>query len=83
MAAPGGRKPAPGAGAAAAPGPGEKTQEELEEEMAAERELAEDAAWKIIQKNTFTRWANEHLKVCACIVIYQHNCMVRSSLAFL
>ncbi|CAH8620119.1 unnamed protein product [Dicrocoelium dendriticum] len=28
----------------------------------AERELAEDAEWKIIQKNTFTRWANEHLK---------------------
>ncbi|XP_076447622.1 filamin-A-like isoform X2 [Babylonia areolata] len=27
-----------------------------------ERELAEDAQWKIIQKNTFTRWANEHLK---------------------
>jgi len=40
-------------------------QEELdEEEMAAyERELAEDAQWKRIQKNTFTRWANEHLKV--------------------
>ena len=34
-----------------------------EEEMPpAERELAEDAAWKLIQKNTFTRWANEHLK---------------------
>ncbi|ELU02482.1 hypothetical protein CAPTEDRAFT_100310, partial [Capitella teleta] len=29
---------------------------------ATERELAEDAQWKIIQKNTFTRWANEHLK---------------------
>ncbi|KAM7537033.1 hypothetical protein Aperf_G00000060482 [Anoplocephala perfoliata] len=28
----------------------------------AERELAEDAEWKLIQKNTFTRWANEHLK---------------------
>ena len=27
-----------------------------------ERELADDAQWKIIQKNTFTRWANEHLK---------------------
>jgi filamin len=37
--------------------------EEDEEEMpATERELAEDAQWKIIQKNTFTRWANEHLK---------------------
>jgi filamin len=27
-----------------------------------ERELAEDAQWKLIQKNTFTRWANEHLR---------------------
>ncbi|KAL8582065.1 hypothetical protein ACOMHN_028046 [Nucella lapillus] len=27
-----------------------------------ERELAENAQWKIIQKNTFTRWCNEHLK---------------------
>lgn len=34
-----------------------------EDEMAAtERELAEDAQWKRIQQNTFTRWANEHLK---------------------
>lgn len=33
-----------------------------EEELAAERELAEDAEWKMIQKNTFTRWCNEHLK---------------------
>ena len=30
--------------------------------LLAERELAEDAAWKLIQKNTFTRWVNEHLK---------------------
>lgn len=29
---------------------------------ATERELAEDAQWKRIQQNTFTRWANEHLK---------------------
>ena len=37
--------------------------EEEDEEMSqAERELAEDAQWKKIQKNTFTRWANEHLK---------------------
>lgn len=36
---------------------------EDEEEMSTtERELADDAQWKIIQKNTFTRWANEHLK---------------------
>uniref|UniRef100_H2ZJT7 Calponin-homology (CH) domain-containing protein n=1 Tax=Ciona savignyi TaxID=51511 RepID=H2ZJT7_CIOSA len=30
---------------------------------ATERELAEDAPWKQIQKNTFTRWCNEHLKI--------------------
>ncbi|PSN56213.1 Filamin-A [Blattella germanica] len=30
--------------------------------VATERELAEDAQWKRIQQNTFTRWANEHLK---------------------
>ncbi|KAK2705167.1 hypothetical protein QYM36_017273 [Artemia franciscana] len=30
--------------------------------VAAERELAEDAQWKKIQQNTFTRWVNEHLK---------------------
>lgn len=39
-------------------------EEDYDEEMAAtERELAEDAQWKLIQKNTFTRWANEHLKL--------------------
>lgn len=27
-----------------------------------ERELADDAQWKIMQKNTFTRWVNVHLK---------------------
>ena len=38
-------------------------EDEDEEKMpATERELAEDAQWKLIQKNTFTRWANEHLK---------------------
>lgn len=31
--------------------------------MLAERDLAEDAQWKRIQQNTFTRWANEHLKI--------------------
>ena len=36
--------------------------EEFEEMLEAERELADDAQWKLIQKNTFTRWANEHLK---------------------
>lgn len=35
---------------------------EEEEEMEAERDLADDAQWKRIQQNTFTRWANEHLK---------------------
>lgn len=30
--------------------------------MEAERDLADDAQWKRIQQNTFTRWANEHLK---------------------
>lgn len=33
-----------------------------EEMPATERELADDAQWKVIQKNTFTRWTNEHLK---------------------
>ncbi|XP_022901138.2 filamin-A isoform X2 [Onthophagus taurus] len=35
---------------------------EEDEMVATERELAEDAQWKKIQQNTFTRWANEHLK---------------------
>uniref|UniRef100_A0A668SS02 Calponin-homology (CH) domain-containing protein n=1 Tax=Oreochromis aureus TaxID=47969 RepID=A0A668SS02_OREAU len=39
-------------------------EEEEEEEMpATEKDLAEDAPWKKIQQNTFTRWCNEHLKV--------------------
>ena len=28
----------------------------------AESNLADDAPWKKIQKNTFTRWCNEHLR---------------------
>uniref|UniRef100_A0A336KFR7 CSON010271 protein n=1 Tax=Culicoides sonorensis TaxID=179676 RepID=A0A336KFR7_CULSO len=41
----------------------QRNPEEGEEEMIeAERDLAEDAMWKRIQQNTFTRWANEHLK---------------------
>lgn len=37
--------------------------EEEEDEMpATEKDLAEDAPWKKIQQNTFTRWSNEHLK---------------------
>lgn len=38
-------------------------QEEEEEMPATEKDLAEDAPWKKIQQNTFTRWCNEHLKV--------------------
>lgn len=42
---------------------GDEEEEFDDEAMAnAERDLAEDAEWKRIQKNTFTRWANEHLK---------------------
>ncbi|KAK6175813.1 hypothetical protein SNE40_014201 [Patella caerulea] len=36
--------------------------DEDEEMPLTERDLADDAQWKLIQKNTFTRWANEHLK---------------------
>ncbi|XP_036141495.1 filamin-A isoform X4 [Monomorium pharaonis] len=39
----------------------ENSAKEEEDEMF-ERELAEDAQWKRIQQNTFTRWANERLK---------------------
>ncbi|XP_061663059.1 filamin-C isoform X3 [Syngnathoides biaculeatus] len=35
---------------------------EAEEMPATEKDLAEDAPWKKIQQNTFTRWCNEHLK---------------------
>ena len=34
---------------------------EFDEDM--QRELSDDAPWKRIQQNTFTRWANEHLKL--------------------
>uniref|UniRef100_A0A8W8M1Z0 Calponin-homology (CH) domain-containing protein n=1 Tax=Magallana gigas TaxID=29159 RepID=A0A8W8M1Z0_MAGGI len=37
-------------------------EDEDEEMPMTERDLADDAQWKVIQKNTFTRWANEHLK---------------------
>ncbi|KAM6306964.1 LOW QUALITY PROTEIN: filamin-C-like [Podargus strigoides] len=36
--------------------------EEAEEIPATEKDQAEDAPWKKIQQNTFTRWCNEHLK---------------------
>ncbi|XP_075900104.1 filamin-C-like isoform X3 [Nelusetta ayraudi] len=41
----------------------QEEQEEEEEMPATEKDLAEDAPWKKIQQNTFTRWCNEHLKV--------------------
>ena len=31
--------------------------------MASHGPISKNAEWKIIQKNTFTRWCNEHLKV--------------------
>ena len=34
----------------------------------AERSLKVDAEWKRIQQNTFTRWANEHLKQADMII---------------
>ncbi|XP_033105527.1 filamin-A-like isoform X5 [Anneissia japonica] len=37
--------------------------DEDEEMPLAEKDLADDAPWKKIQQNTFTRWCNEHLKV--------------------
>ena len=43
-------------------GPESCSTDEQDEMVATERELAEDAQWKRIQQNTFTRWANEHLK---------------------
>lgn len=54
-------------GTAVGPEPREQTGDgnpgDIDEEMsAAERDLAEDAQWKRIQQNTFTRWANERLK---------------------
>ncbi|XP_066996805.1 filamin-A isoform X2 [Anabrus simplex] len=46
----------------AGPESGSVSAEDQDEMVATERELAEDAQWKRIQQNTFTRWANEHLK---------------------
>uniref|UniRef100_A0A670ZEN2 Calponin-homology (CH) domain-containing protein n=1 Tax=Pseudonaja textilis TaxID=8673 RepID=A0A670ZEN2_PSETE len=39
-----------------------KPEPQQEEMPATEKDLAEDAPWKKIQQNTFTRWCNEHLK---------------------
>lgn len=33
-----------------------------EDEDRMTKDLAEDAVWKKMQQNTFTRWANEHLR---------------------
>ena len=42
---------------------------EREDAMAnAERSLKVDAEWKRIQQNTFTRWANEHLKQADTVI---------------
>ncbi|XP_014652985.1 PREDICTED: filamin-A isoform X4 [Ceratotherium simum simum] len=46
--------------AGAAPSSGADTRDA--EMPATEKDLAEDAPWKKIQQNTFTRWCNEHLK---------------------
>uniref|UniRef100_A0A4W5K329 Filamin C n=1 Tax=Hucho hucho TaxID=62062 RepID=A0A4W5K329_9TELE len=43
-------------------GPTDNGDDEEEEMPATEKDLAEDAPWKKIQQNTFTRWCNEHLK---------------------
>ena len=41
----------------------EQKEKHYDEAMAnVEREMAEDAEWKRIQENTFTRWTNEHLR---------------------
>uniref|UniRef100_UPI00358E6021 filamin-C-like isoform X2 n=1 Tax=Myxine glutinosa TaxID=7769 RepID=UPI00358E6021 len=43
---------------------------EAAEMPATEKDLADDAPWKKIQQNTFTRWCNEHLK---CVNKRIHN----------
>jgi len=40
-----------------------------DEDIAAERDLGDDAMWKVIQKNTFTRWANENLKPAKVAIV--------------
>ncbi|XP_065817657.1 filamin-A isoform X2 [Labrus bergylta] len=46
----------------AAPAPNALSADKDAEMPATEKDLAEDAPWKKIQQNTFTRWCNEHLK---------------------
>lgn len=52
----------PSKGSRRAHDPASSTDSSGSEVTTTERELANDAQWKLIQKNTFTRWANEHLK---------------------
>lgn len=40
----------------------DEVEEQADDSRPEERDLAEDAQWKKIQKNTFTRWANQHVK---------------------
>uniref|UniRef100_A0A8C9TG10 Filamin C n=1 Tax=Scleropages formosus TaxID=113540 RepID=A0A8C9TG10_SCLFO len=42
--------------------PPAEQQQGAEDTPDTEKDLAEDAPWKKIQQNTFTRWCNEHLK---------------------
>ena len=50
-------------GGSEAPSQEEQKEKHYDEAMAnVEREMAEDAEWKRIQENTFTRWTNEHLR---------------------
>uniref|UniRef100_A0A8U7NN68 Filamin B n=1 Tax=Corvus moneduloides TaxID=1196302 RepID=A0A8U7NN68_CORMO len=42
--------------------PGNQAADPDGEMPATEKDLAEDAPWKRIQQNTFTRWCNEHLR---------------------
>ena len=42
--------------------PGLGLGDEADDMPSTEKDLAEDAPWKKIQQNTFTRWCNEHLK---------------------
>ncbi|XP_062316362.1 filamin-A isoform X1 [Osmerus eperlanus] len=46
----------------AAPAPNALSPDKDADMPATEKDLAEDAPWKKIQQNTFTRWCNEHLK---------------------
>ncbi|XP_072482139.1 filamin-A isoform X2 [Notamacropus eugenii] len=58
-----GHSPSPSSAASAAAGGGGGGEKDKDAEMpATEKDLAEDAPWKKIQQNTFTRWCNEHLK---------------------